>query len=205
MSGWREFVLKEFVPGISELTLVADPDDLLTEEKLAFGLQERGFDLIEFNDPVEFRFAYESRYRSMWDRGEETNVTVVLSLQASEFDSLPYDLLEAGRKLSFSLGTLFPNLSCPVVEKLDRNLLDTLFEAQQKSSPDRMGENATKDFILRSVFGIAAELIGDDVELIRALLRLHYGKSQITKVLAERLIQVLRNHKVFNDWPLEEI
>lgn len=205
MSGWREFVLKEFVPGISKLTLVADPDDLLTEEKLAFGLQERGFDLIEFNDPVEFRFAYESRYRSIWDRGEETNMAVVLRLQASELGSLPYDLLEAGRKLSFSLGTLFPNLSCPVVEKLDRSLLDTLFDAQQKSSPDRMGENATKDYILRSVFGIAAELIGDDVDLLRALLRLHYGKSQIPQILAERVIQVLRSHKEFIDWPLEEI
>ncbi|MBL3538487.1 BREX-3 system phosphatase PglZ [Aminivibrio sp.] len=205
LNGWREFVLKEFVPGISKLILVADPDDLLTEEKLAFGLQERGFDLIEFNDPVEFRFAFESRYRSIWDQGKEANLTVVLRLQASELGSLPYDLLEAGRKLSFSLGTLFPNLSCPVVEKLDRSLLDTLFEAQQKSSPDRMGENATKDFILRSVFGIAAELIGDDVELLRALLRLHYGKSQIPQILAERVIQVLRSHKEFIDWPLEEI
>ena len=47
-----------------------------------------------------------------------------------------------------------------------------------------MGDNATKDFILRHVFGIAAELIANEVELLRALLRLHYGKLQIPLMLA---------------------
>jgi hypothetical protein len=107
--------------------------------------------------------------------------------------------------LSFNLGDLFPNLSYPVIEKLDRSLLDSLFEAQRKSTPDRMGDNATKDFILRHVFGIAAELIGGEVELLRALLRLHYGKLQIPLMLAERLIQVLKSYDGFKAWPLSEI
>ena len=205
MSSWRDAILNDFVPNVSKLTLVADPDCLLTEEKLALELRGRGFNLIEFNDPVEFRYAYESKYRSIWDRGEHTDLVVVLRLQDAELESLPYDLLQAGRKLSFNLGDLFPNLSYPVIEKLDRSLLDSLFEAQCKSLPDRMGDNATKDFILRHVFGIAAELIGGEVELLRALLRLHYGKLQIPLMLAERLIQVLKGHDGFKAWPLSEI
>lgn len=205
MSSWRDAVLNDFVPNVSKLTLVADPDCLLTEEKLALELRGRGFDLIEFSDPVEFRYAYESKYRSIWDRGELTDLVVVLRLQDAELESLPYDLLQAGRKLSFNLGDLFPNLSYPVIEKLDRSLLDALFEAQRKSPPDRMGDNATKDFILRHVFGIAAELIGGEVELLRALLRLHYGKLQIPLMLAERLIHVLKGHDGFKAWPLSEI
>lgn len=205
MSSWRDAILNDFVPNVSKLTLVADPDCLLTEEKLALELRGRAFDLIEFSDPVEFRYAYESKYRSIWDRGEHTDLVVVLRLQDAELESLPYDLLQAGRKLSFNLGDLFPNLSYPVIEKLDRSLLDSLFEAQRKSLPDRMGDNATKDFILRHVFGIAAELIGAEVELLRALLRLHYGKLQIPLMLAERLIQVLKGHDGFKAWPLSEI
>lgn len=205
MSSWRDAILNDFVPNVSKLTLVADPDCLLTEEKLALELRGRGFDLIEFSDPVEFRYAYESKYRSIWDRGEHTDLVVVLRLQDAELESLPYDLLQAGRKLSFNLGDLFPNLSYPVIEKLDRSLLDSLFEAQRKSPPDRMGDNATKDFILRHVFGIAAELIANEVELLRALLRLHYGKLQIPLMLAERLIQVLKGHDRFKAWPLSEI
>ena len=205
MSSWRDAILNDFVPNVSKLTLVADPDCLLTEEKLALELRGRGFDLIEFSDPVEFRYAYESKYRSIWDRGEHTDLVVVLRLQDAELESLPYDLLQAGRKLSFNLGDLFPHLSYPVIEKLDRSLLDALFEAQRKSPPDRMGDNATKDFILRHVFGIAAELIANEVELLRALLRLHYGKLQIPLMLAERLIQVLKGHDGFKAWPLSEI
>lgn len=205
MSSWRDAILNDFVPNVSKLTLVADPDCLLTEEKLALELRGRGFDLIEFSDPVEFRYAYESKYRSIWDRGEHTDLVVVLRLQDAELESLPYDLLQAGRKLSFNLGDLFPNLSYPVIEKLDRSLLDSLFEAQRKSPSDRMGDNATKDFILRHVFGIAAELIGGEVDLLRALLRLHYGKLQIPLMLAERLIQVLKGHDGFKAWPLSEI
>ena len=205
MSSWRDAILNDVVPNVSKLTLVADPDCLLTEEKLAWELRRRGFDLIEFNDPVEFRYAYESKYRSIWDRGEHTDLVVILRLQDAELESLPYDLLQPGRKLSFNLGNLFPNLSYPVIEKLDRSLLDVLFEAQCKSPPDRIGDNATKDFILRHVFGIAAELIANEVSLLRALLRLHYGKLQIPLMLAERLIQVLESHDGFKTWPLSEI
>ena len=205
MSSWRDAILTDFVPNVSKLTLVADSDCLLTEQKLALELRGRGFDLIEFDDPVEFRYAYESKYRSIWDLGEHTDLVVILRLQDAELESLPYDLLQAGRKLSFNLGDLFPNLSYPVIEKLDRSLLDALFEAQRKSPLDRMGDNATKDYILRHVFGIAAELIANEVDLLRALLRLHYGKLQIPLMLAERLIQVLESHDAIKTWPLSEI
>ena len=58
---WRNKILNDFVPQVSKLTLVADPDNLLTEEKLSLELRKRGFDLIEFTDSVEFRYAYESK------------------------------------------------------------------------------------------------------------------------------------------------
>lgn len=205
MNSWRNTILKEFVPNVAKLTLVSDPDCLLVEEKLAMQLRRRGFDLIEFNDSIEFRYAYESKYRSLWDRGKHTDLVVVLRLQEGELLSLPYDLLQVGRKLSFSLGDLFPNMSYPVVKQLDRSLLDSLFDAQNKTSLDRMGDNATKDFILRNVFGVAAELISTEVELLSFLLRLHYGNKTIPTMLADRLVKVLENSGNFKDWCLSII
>lgn len=205
MSSWRNTILKDFVPNVAKLTLVSDPDCLLTEEKLAMELRDRGFDLIEFNDPIEFRYAYESKYRSIWDRGEHTDLVVILRLQDAELATLPYDLLQAGRKLSFSLGDLFPNMSYPVVEQLDRSLLDSLFDAQKKTSPDRMGDNATKDFILRHVFGVAAELISTEVELLRFLLRIHYGSLAIPSMLADRLVEIFESSGSFKGWSLSQI
>ncbi|MDA3788016.1 MAG: hypothetical protein PF503_05940 [Desulfobacula sp.] len=181
MSDWRQTILEEFIPNVSQLTLVADPDSLLTEEKLFATLHQRGFDLIEFDDPIEFRYAYESKYRSLWDKGEYTDLVVVLRLQNSELSCLPYDLLQAGRKLSFNLGDLFFNLSYPVIEQLDRSMLDALYNAQKKNPSDRMGDNATKDFILRHVYGIPMDMISDDIKLLRTLLRLHYSKIHMPR------------------------
>ncbi|NQU64385.1 MAG: BREX-3 system phosphatase PglZ, partial [SAR324 cluster bacterium] len=202
---WRDGILSEFVPKISRLTIVSDPDALLTEEKLVVTLRTRGFDIIEFSDAIEFRYAYESNYRTAWDKGEHTDLVVVLRLQNSELDNLPFDLLRTGRKLSFDLGSLFPNLSYPVIEKLDRSLLDALFDAQQNYSPGRLGDNATKDFILSYVFGIAAELIRNEIELLRVLLRIHYNSLNIPPDLAIRLIQVLDGSQALGEWPLIEI
>lgn len=184
---------------------MADPDGLLLEERMLEGIRDRGFELITFEDHIAFRYAYESKYRSRWDRGEQTELVVVLRSEASDLRSLPYDLLQAGRALSFHLGDIFPNLSYPVVTHLDRGDLDALYEAQRLHAPGQSSDNATKEFVLRHVFEIAPELIKQPSDLLRVLLRRHYREQRIPPALDERLIQLLRQKNIFVDWPLETI
>ena len=205
MSNWRDQILGEFTPNVARLTLVADPDALLLEEGILAGIRERGFELIPFEDPIAFRYAYESRFRSRWDQGEQTDLVVVLRSAASDLNCLPYDLLQAGRQLSFNLGEIFPSLSYPIVIALDRRDLDALYEAQKRHAPGVLGDNATKEFVLRHVFGIAPELIRKPSDLLRVLLRRHYRKQRIPGSLDERFVQVLRQQDGFDDWPLETI
>jgi len=205
MNSWRDQVLKEFTPQVARLTLVADPDGLLLEEGILHGIRERGFELIPFEDHVAFRYAYESKFRSRWDRGEHTDLVVVLRSPSSDLDSLPYDLLQAGRRLSFNLGDLFPNLSYPVLAALDAQDLDALFRAQLQHTPGNMGDNATKEFALRHVFEIAPELIKQPSDLLRVLLRRHYRGLRIPAILDQRFIQVLRQNGLFKKWPLDKI
>lgn len=206
MSNWRDVILKEFVPEVSKLTIVADPDNLLTEEVMALNLRQRGFDLIEFEDPIEFRFAYESQYRSIWDKGERTDLVVLLRHTTPSLEELPYDLLQAGRKLSFDLGSIFPKLSYRVLDYLDRSVLDELFEAQNRFPPkSRMGDNATIDFVLNHVYKISHDSITDDVKLLRTLLRLHYSNIELPAIVSDRLIQLLKQKHNFRNWPLESI
>lgn len=205
MTSWRDQILKEFTPKVARLTLVADPDGLLIEEGIFEGIHERGFELIPFDDHVAFRYAYETKFRSRWDKEEQTDLVVALRSGASDFGSLPYDLLQAGRRLSFNLGEIFPNLSYPVIAALDRGDLEALFDAQKQHVPGVLGDNATKEFVLRHVFEIAPELIRKPSDLLRVLLRRHYREQRIPTILDDRFIQILRQNDDFEDWPLDSI
>ena len=86
---------------------------------------------------------------------------------------------------------------------LEPQYLDLLYQAQETFCPGVLGDNATKDFILRHVFGIAAELIGSEADLLRVLLRRHYKVQTLPPLLASRLVQVLMQTRKFEDWPLD--
>ena len=205
VADWRDQVLKEFTPKVARLTVVADPDGLLLEEALLGTILERGFDLITFEDHAAFRFAYESGFRSRWDRGAVTELEVVLRADKQDLATLPYDILRTGRQLSFNLGELFPALSYPVVASLDRSDLDALYRAQVRHEPGRLGNDATKDFALLHVFEIAPALIKQPSELLRVLLRRHYRGQRVPRILDDRMVQVLRQSGAFDAWPLETV
>src|SRR5690606_1399969 len=101
MNSWRDQILKEFTPGIARLTLAADPDGLLLEEGVYEAIQERGFAVLPYDDPVAFRYVYESRFRSRWERGEDKALVAVVPSGLGDLHTFPYDLLQLGRKLSF--------------------------------------------------------------------------------------------------------
>ncbi|MBK8211731.1 MAG: hypothetical protein IPK78_19040 [Rhodospirillales bacterium] len=90
--------------------------------------------------------------------------------------------------LTFSLAALFPTLAPHVVAELDRSDLDALFAAQQLHQPGPLGENATRDFVLRHVFEVDPALIKSAADLLRMLLRRHYRGRVFPSSLDDRLI-----------------
>lgn len=205
MINWRDLILQKFTPCAARLTLVADPDKLLTED-ITQEIQTRGFKALFYEDSISFRFIYESRYRSQWQSGILSDLIVIVPCQPSELEFLPFDLLkESDRRLSFSLDELFPNLSYSVLSTLDRNLLDCLYDAIVEYQPNLLGDTATQDFILRHVFRIAPESIKEDADLLHCLLRLHYKEQRLPDLLGDRLITILRQKLQFQKFPLKEI
>ncbi len=205
MANWRDSILKNFKPKISRLTLVADPDGLLTEEGMLSAIRERGFDLIPFDDPIAFRFAYESQYRSQWDKGQNTDLVVVLRSTEPQLNKLPFDLLKAGRHLTFALHQLFPKLNYPVIAGLDRVYLDAVEEAYQKHDGNQLTERETKEFVLMHCFSIVPQLIKKPVELMKVLLSLHSRKVRLPDFLIEYLLENLSKDATFKKWPLADI
>ena len=205
MSDWRDRILEELTPNVVRLTLVADPDGLLLDEDILVAIHDRGFELIPFEDPITFRYVYESRLRSRWELGEQKEMVVVLRCRDSGIASLPFDLLQAGRRLSFNLGEIFPDLSYPVLTSLAGGDLEALYKAWRQHAPGVMGDNATKEFILRHVFEILPERIGKPSDLLRLLLRHHYQGQRIPPLLVEYVIGLRRRRQDLVDWPLETI
>lgn len=202
IGSWRDAILADFVPQLSPLTLVADPDRLLIDELVQKALKDKGFEIIEYQDPVAFRYFFETVVRPRWEAGEQTELVVMLHSGQGDLQRLPSDLIRHGRQLAFSLGTLFPGMTYHEVSALERSDLDALFEAQGRLKPDRLGENGTRDFVLRHVFGIDADLVRDEADLLAMLLRLHLGKQSLPSLFADRLLQRLLGHDRFTDWPL---
>ena len=196
-------ILQEFVPGASLITVAADPDGLLQDERILAGLRERGFILLSFEDPIAFRYAYESQFRGQGPGGDCKGLVVLVPAPAAALDSLPYDILANARRLAFGLAELFPNLNQAVVSTLEPADLDTLYDAQALNSTGILGKAATKDFVLRQVFGIVSDLVRTPTDLLRILLRRHYPGRRIPPMLDERFIRAIQRH--FESWPLDRI
>jgi hypothetical protein len=205
MANWRNHVLKHFQPKISRLTLVADPDGLLAEEGMLSAIRDRGFDLIPFDDPIAFRFAYESHYRSLWDQGQQTDLVVVLRSAEHQLNKLPFDLLKAGRQLTFALHQLFPKLNYPVIAGLDRTYLDLVDKSYQKHDGGQLTERESKDFVLMHCFGVVPKLIKTPVDLLKVLLSLHARKVRVPDFLNDYLLENLTTDATFAKWPLTDI
>src|SRR5262245_47745573 len=84
---WREPILAQFsrdIASVARLTVVADPDELMTEQGIVEGIRQCGFEVVPFDDHIAFRYVYERRFREAWDNGNETNLVVVLRAARSD-------------------------------------------------------------------------------------------------------------------------
>lgn len=204
MARWRDTVLKMFTPEVARLTLCADPDGVLAEEALLAEVRARGFEILTYDEPVSFRFAYETSHRAHWDNGEQTSLVVIVPGSLEDVQRLPYDLLQIGQVCSFALSDFFPGLHSAVLRELDRNDLDVLDQAVSQPGKARLGEDATRELVLQQVFGVVPTLIKQPAELLRMLLSLHYRNRRFPPQLQQHLIRVLRAQQQFADWPLEQ-
>ena len=119
MSHWMDRILREFPTDLSRLWIAADPDDVLLDEPVLSNLRDRGFDVLPFEDSVAFRTEYEERYRDAWEAGETPSArALILHLQGTQVDDLPWDYLRSSRRANLSLADLFPKLSYGVVRQI---------------------------------------------------------------------------------------
>lgn len=203
MESWRDAILIRFTPQVSKLTIVFDPDCILQEEILVKLIKRRGFEIIEYEDSISFRFAYESSYRSQWDIGKETDLVVVLRTISDNENDLPYDYLQAGRKVFLSLSDIFKNLSLPVVKTLHPAHYDKLYLAHNDYLDRVLSENETMDFILLHIYEITPHVLKTEAELFKTLLDFHRFPIKVPENILNRLIAILLHKESFTGWEVE--
>ncbi len=201
LSGWRDKILKDFQEPLPGLMLALDPDGLLLDEKLSAKLTEKNIEVNDYEDPVAFRYLYESGFREGLTNG---SFHLLIRLDNNSIDGLPFDILQLGKKLNFSLSSLFPEMSVPIVKQLDSIELDALYEAYNQYFGSN-SDSETCEFILRRVFKVAYDTINNEADLVKYLLSKHYQQKQYPALIEDYLISKLKRNTALNSLPLEDL
>ncbi|MFD1409398.1 BREX-3 system phosphatase PglZ [Kroppenstedtia eburnea] len=201
MSSWRDRILQHFDEPLLRLYLVSDPDDLLLDEEILIQLQIRGLTLIPYEDPVTFRYQYESSCR---ERLQNLSSHILLRVKEDSVDHLPYDLLKAGDRVDLRLSSLFPRFSANILSELDAGQLDRLHVIDEEYTGPP-SDSATCDFIMRKVLKVPYDTIDNPVDLMKHLFVKHSQGIRYPKVLEQFLLRNLRLRPELERLPLEEI
>ncbi|MFL5586052.1 MAG: BREX-3 system phosphatase PglZ, partial [Ktedonobacteraceae bacterium] len=193
-----EAILELFPPHTHTLTLVSDPDELLADAEVIARLRERGFQLLQGEDPIRLRLAV----RQVRPFTAEWPVIVVTT---STLDSLPYDLWQQGRHITLSLGTCWPGLEVGVLRALTSRQRRLLGAGTNRSAAAQLTARETKELALQRVFGFNSEQISTRAAFVRWLAEYHAGTERLPPVLAEHVLAQLRTRASFADWPLEHL
>lgn len=187
----------------SNLILLEDKDDILNEESIIEMLHKDEYEVYNYQEPDSFRFYYELNYRKFYDSFVEPNKKFIL--KCKEINEIPYDIQTVFHHVSISLKEIFPKLDYAVLKELGTDFLGKIYEAYSFYDGNVLGENGTKDYVMKAVFGIIPEHINNLNELVKTFLRLYYKNMELPKVLSDYLEYKLKQKENLKDVPLNEI
>ncbi|MBC7752534.1 MAG: BREX-3 system phosphatase PglZ [Candidatus Saccharibacteria bacterium] len=201
--GWRKAVINQLILGASHFYIVEDPDQLMAEAGIQRILAARNLVFYAFDDSIALRHFYESRIRLNIDKAE----TLVISIDTEKINArdLPFDIIHQAKVISLSLAECIPELFRDVLDALEPEELDTLHAAVSEFTPGKLGDIASRDFVLRHVYHVAPEVIQSSSDLLRTLLRLHYRDIDLPDLLKGRLSELISKRSQFKAWPIKDI
>ncbi len=190
MKNWREEILKYFTDPIPALTIAADPDGLLEDKQVLQVLGERGIEVVQYDDHLSFRYAYESRYRDALSRA---SFHLVIRVAVSSVKDLPFDILSKGTQLDVSIVKLFPKLSAAVVKNLSMAELDAIAAVYDEFT-GVSSDTQTMRFLLKALYHIDIDQVYSPSKVMELLLVLvlSSGGQQVPQMIADYLDQHLR-------------
>ena len=191
-----ETILAHFPFPSYALTLVYDPDQLLSDETALATLRERGFILLQELEPIELRFRVEQeRPFTLWQP--------LIIITSNPLNTLPYNLWQQGHHVDLRLSDFFPNVSLPVIRTLTSEQRWQL--SQHPALQRKLGRQATLQHVLQTVFVVDINQLQQPAKLIAWFNQYHQRQEPMSPLLQEHLLKQLRSQPVYNEWPLTEL
>ncbi len=194
--GVRDAILERFPARTHALTVVSDPDGLLSDPAVSGELFRRGFTLIDEFDPVRLRLAIE--LARPWSSSKPLAVVT-----SGALEDLPYDLWFEGVRLTLALHAFFPMLAAPVLLELSPDVRERLAAAPQPAKP--LGPNESAAYVLQVVYDIDVASLRRPAALIAWLRDLHERQQVLPSTITTYLVDVLSHEAVYRDWPLDRL
>jgi len=200
LKNWRDEILKHFSEPIPALTIVVDPDELLCDERIMQGLNEKGIKLVEYQEPVSFRYLFESVYR---DALAKASLCLVVRTKLATLDQIPYDLLARSVQLRFSVSVLFPGLSRSILSTLDKADYERLYEVRDQYQGTGSDSEAM-EFLMNHLYGVYIASVNSKTSLLRVLLSIHYADHKIPELIADYMSSKWSKISALKGLPLKE-
>jgi hypothetical protein len=189
-------LLERFPANTHPLVLVGDPDGLLTDEAALSALTQRGFQIIQENDPILLR----QRIEQVKPFAASNPVLVITD---GILEALPYDLWQQGQHIKLALHEFFPDLAYPVVRTLTAAQRARL--SQVKAPREPLGERRTIEFLLEHVFSLKPELLRQPAYFILWLDDYHQSLAPLPQPILDYVLDQLRDAPEYKAWRLSEI
>jgi len=194
MKTLEEHLVEKIHGEVSLLWAVADSDGLYRSDVVNRLLADKGMEIVIFDDPVAFRFFYETTMRAKVEE-RAGGFVILFDPLTTGFTRLPADIYLQSRRLEYSLGDLFPRLSRKVLKELDPIVLSRLWQKSDSLPSHALSDKETCDISLRLGYKIEPSLIETFNDVTRLLLELHISKQTLPNVLIQRLAEI--THKAF--------
>ncbi len=202
---WREPLLKRILSTDSRLVILLDPDNLLPDERFAEEIRKSQYDILTYRDPIDFRFHYESDYRSKWDRDEAIGKKLLVTFQSADAASVPVDLKHEGTVLKITISDVFPLFNPLILEQIGISLFDEISTKCQFSGKEKLSESNTQELILKCLYGIEPDQITTSILFIIKLCTIHNQNQEIPAILCDYIVNKIKQQVQLENIPLRQL
>ncbi|WP_168189579.1 BREX-3 system phosphatase PglZ [Limnobaculum zhutongyuii] len=196
---WQDDVIHKVNLDGSFSYIINDPDGLLYEPVIATSLQEKNALIVDDDDPLALRLAYET-----W-RSSENKTPFLIRLAAERDIFIPHDIQRESKEIDFHLSEFFQDIDSDILRLLPAVFYQSVMDALKSFSPGRLSPQSSLDFLLRHIYRIAPEIIQSSADLVRLLIRKHYIGIEMPVQIEKRLIHLLSLVPIFSLWDFNQL